>query len=437
MTVMRSVFARCVLATLAVLLLGCAALAQSEWVVHSFNSPLGAQGIVPMGNLVADGAGNLYGTTFEGGAHSDWGTVYELARPVPPKTAWTEAVLYSFTGGADGGQPIAGVVFDKAGDLYGTTGRGGASDNGVVFELVAPSTAGGKWTEIVLHSFQPSSADGASPIGELAWDEGGNLYGVTEYGGANQRSPCFNNSTHPGCGTVFQLLPPTTPGGVWTETILHSFNYGQGGFPEGSAILDAHGNLYGTTYEGGAYGDGVVYRLQPPATEGGAWTYRVLHAFHPISGSSEGGYPRGALALHGSGVLYGTTLGQGAYGGGTVFQLAPPASPGGAWTENILYNFGSATGDAGGPAANLIFGSAGNLFGTTIAGGGANVGTVFQLTPPVSSGADWTETVLHGFGNVKDGATPSGGLTLNNGVLFGTTQGGGTNGEGTVYGVVK
>jgi uncharacterized repeat protein (TIGR03803 family) len=188
-------------------------------------------------------------------------------------------------------------------------------------------------------------------------------------------------------------------GGTWIETILHSFNYGQGGFPEGGPVLDAHGRLYGTTYEGGLYGDGVVYRLAPPTSSGGTWTYRALHSF---TGHLDGGYPRGSLVVHGVGVLYGTTSGGGAYGGGgTVFQLVPPAAVGAAWTENVLCNFGSATADAGEPTANILFDSAGNIYGTTLAGGDMNAGAVFELTPPSSSGGDWTETVLHSFGEIK------------------------------------
>jgi uncharacterized repeat protein (TIGR03803 family) len=412
------------------------ALAQSEWIVHSFNGTAGDQ---PMGNLVADSSGNFYGTTFEGGTNS-WGTVYELVRPVPPKTAWIENVLHSFTNGTDGSEPIAGLILDSAGNLYGTNIRGTSSRHGVVFELQAPSTPGGKWKEVVLHVFQPETGDGAMPIGELVGDAAGNLYGVTEYGGANQRLACFNSSQHMGCGSVFELSPPTTAGGTWTETILHSFNYGQGGWPEGGAILDAHGNLYGTTAGGGATGAGVVYRLSPPATEGGSWTYKVLHAFHPAIESSEGGRPRGALALHGRGILYGTTSEGGTYSGGTVFELTPPAVAGGAWTESILYSFSFNGGGTDGsiPAAAVNFDQAGSMYGTTTGGGEGGMGTVFKLTPPASPGGDWTESVLHSFGGTKDGATPSGGLILNkNGVLIGVTQSGGTNGEGTVYGVTK
>ena len=199
------------------------ALAQTEWIVHSFNSPFGVQGVYPMGNLVADGAGNLYGTTQEGGSSKSWGTVYELVRPVPPKTAWTEVVLYSFTGGVDGGLPEGGVIFDSAGNLYGTTYQGGSSNSGTVFELSPPVTPGGAWTESVLHSFQPLSSDGEYPETGLTWDHSGNLIGVTPSGGANRPSACGGN-----CGTVFQLSPPSAPGGEWTETILQNFKWGQG-----------------------------------------------------------------------------------------------------------------------------------------------------------------------------------------------------------------
>jgi uncharacterized repeat protein (TIGR03803 family) len=403
-------------------------LAQSEWVVHSFD---GTHGDQPMGNLIADSAGNLYGTAFQGGAHN-WGIVYELVRPVPPKTAWTEIVLYNFTGGADGALPEGGVIFDNAGNLFGTTYQGGASKTGTVFELSPPATPGGAWTESVLHSFQPLSGDGEYPETGLTWDHSGNLIGVTPSGGSNRPSACGGN-----CGTVFQLSPPSTTGGEWTETILQNFKWGQGVEPLGIPVVAANGTLYGTTYSGGLGGEGVVYRLTPPAAPDGSWAYRVLHAF---TAGLDGASPRGSLALHGKGVLYGTTTRAGTNGGGTVFQLVPPVNPGGAWTENILYNFGSFTGDAGDPAANIIFDSAGNIYGTTTAGGTANGGAVFQLTPPASSDGNWTETVLHSFHdeNENDGALPSGGLIFGkNGVLFGVTQIGGAHGEGAVYGVTK
>ncbi len=419
------------------------AAAQSEWVVHTFPGNE-SQGYEPMGNLVADSAGNLYGTAFEGGAHGEWGVVYELVRPVPPKTAWMVSVLYSFAGSPDGGQPEAGVIFDKAGNLYGTTTRGGPSDKGTVFELSPPITAGGKWTESMLHSFQGGIGDGASPQAGLVIDSVGNLYGATLGGGAYEQGACFN-SILAGCGTVFQLSPPATSDGAWTETILHSFNSGQGNYPRGTPIFDAKGDLYGTAEVGGLYGAGVVYRLAPPATSGGAWTYRVLHAFHPAFDSTDGAEPLGALTLHGKGILYGTTIfGGGASGQGTVFELVPPAVASGKWTENTLYIFPiGGIGDYGyRPSSNVTFDSAGNIYSTTTFDGDGlcGCGIVFKLTPPASAGAYWTETTLHGFpATSKDGATPSGGLILGkNGVLYGVTQSAGVGGgAGAVYGVAK
>jgi len=428
MTLIRATFVRVVLLTmLAAMFFGGSTLAagQKEWIVHSFNTVSG--GLYPMGSLISDSAGNLYGTTEEGGAFTNWGMVYELVRPLPPKTLWTQAVLYSFTGGADGSTPIAGLVFDKAGNLYGTTSKGGPSGNGVVFELVAPSTTGGKWSEIVLHAFQSTSSDGGSPRGELARDGAGNLYGVTTAGGASQQ------------GTVFQLSPPAAQDGVWTETVIHSFNYGQGMDPEGGPVVGAQGILYGTTYSGGLDGEGVIYRLVPPATRGGSWVYRVLH---PFTGGLDGASPKGELTLRGKGILYGTATRGGSGGGGIIFQLVPPVLAGGAWTENVLYNFGSAASDGLDPAAKVIFDSVGNAYGTTSTGGACFqlCGTVFELSPPTTEGADWTERILHSFptSGGKDGSQPSGSLILGkNGVLFGATNAGGTGGNGTVYGVLK
>ena len=295
---------------------------------------------------------------------------------------------------------------------------------------------------IGLHNFQGGINDGAAPQSGLVFDSAGNLYGATDGGGANERSACFS-PIFPGCGTVFQLSPPATVGGAWTETILHSFNYGQGTGLRSTLILDAKGDLYGAAEQGGLYHQGTLYRLVPPATPGAAWTFKVLHAFNPTFGSAEGLEPFGALTLRGKGVLYGTTAGGGTYGEGTVFELVPPVVAGGAWTENILYSFGFGGGgnDGGAPESNLIFDAAGSMYGTTIAGGGTeNTGTVFKLIPPASSGADWTETVLHSFpATAKDVAIPSGGLLLGkNGVLYGVARVGSSGSSaGAIFGVTK
>ena len=222
----------------------------TERVLHNFDWN-GKDGFSSRAGVVFDNSGNFYGTTVLGGTGGN-GTVFEEARA--KKGSWTEKVLYSFTGGADGSLAVAGLTIDKTGNLYGTTLAGGASGYGNVFTL-APGKNGG-WTFTTILSFD--QADGESPDGVLIFDSAGNLYGATSGGGA-YNSDC----TYPGCGTVFKLTPGS--GGTWTETVLHSFNSnGVDGYnPEAGLIMDAAGNLYGTTNAGGAYGYGTVFEVTP------------------------------------------------------------------------------------------------------------------------------------------------------------------------------
>lgn len=421
------------------LLAGTALADPSEYTIYTFPTSTSTAGQDPSGNLVVDSAGNLYGTTDSGGAFGH-GVVFELLRPVPPSTTWTETVLYSFQGGDDGASPLAGVVSDRAGNLYGTTYQGGggtAPGLGTVFELSTPATAGGQWTESVLHSFQDGNTDGFAPNSGVVFDSAGNLYGTTSYGG-----PSCTGSNNPGagCGTVFELTPPATPGAAWTETVIHFFHFAGGALPLGTPIFDSFGYLYGTAAQGGANGQGVAYRLKPPAAPGGVWTYKVLYAF---SGQPDSGTPEAALTLH-KGDLYGTASRGGTNNFGAVFQLVPPEVAGGAWSENILYDFAGGN-DGSLPTANVIFDSSGNLYSTTVYGGGlgscdgGNCGTVFELTPPASSG-NWTETILHAFGAANDAAKvndqPAGGVVFGaNDVLFGGGQGWGINSHSIVFGV--
>ena len=409
------------------------AVGQSEFVIFSFIDSAN-QGSTPQGNLAADAAGNLYGISFQGGAFFA-GNVYELVRPVPPKKQWIQKVLYTFTWLEDGGLPSGGVIFDSAGNLYGTTIEGGTAALGTVFRLAPPATDGGDWTETVLYSFLGGTIDGAHPNGGLVFDKAGNLYGTTSGGGFTNTSTCSQ-----GCGTVFELASPTATGGEWTENVIQFFHYTTGGYPGSAPIIDARGDLYGTTVYGGPSGEGTVYRLTPPATEGAHWGYRVLYAFQGLL-TADSAQPWGSLTLHGAGVLYGTASYGGTYEYGTIFQLVPPSVAGGAWTENILHNFGGSDGDR--PVDNVIFDKAGNLYSTTIFGGRVGCGnfgcgTVFRLSPPASPGADWTETVLHFFPATQtDGITPSGGVILGkNGMLYGVTQGGVTSVDGTIFGIV-
>ncbi len=396
---------------LALAIVGVTLLATSTWaadhetVLHSFGN--GTDGADPYGaGLIFDAAGNLYGTTRYGGIH-DAGTVFEMS----PKEGggWTEKVLHSFGNGSDGVNPLSGLIFDAAGNLYGATWLGGVHSLGTVFEL---SPAGdGRWTEKTLHSFGNGS-DGTQPLVSLIFDTDGNLYGTTYEGGIH------------GDGTVFELSPKQ--GGSWTEKVLHSFGNGtDGSFPlyGVSLIFDTAGNLYGTTYEGGIHGLGTVFELMPSG--GGDWTEKVLHSF---GGGSDGISPYASLIFDTAGNLYGTTFEGGIHNGGTVFELTPDG--GGDWSEKVLHNFGNGA-DGTTPFASLID-AAGNLYGTTTGGGLHGAGTAFELSP--QEGGSWTETVLHSFGNSTDGAYPYSGLIFDRaGNLYGTTWEGGIHAAGTVF----
>lgn len=418
------------------------AAASTETVIYSF--PRTARPIVtgckPQATLLADSAGNLYGTTPVCGAF-DSGIVFELVRPVPPSTEWTETVLHSFAGGSDGQNPNAGLIFDAAGNLYGTTTNGGTAGLGTVFELTPPAAGQSQWTESILYSFLGGPADGAYPKSAgVTFDQAGNLYGFTSLGGipytgnGGDNDFCTN-----GCGIVYKLAPPATAGAPWTETVLHYFNGRQGWYPIGSPMFDARGNLYGETLLGGHYLIGEVYRLTPPAAGELTWGFKVLYPFGTVT--TDSGNPGGSLTLHGDGVLYGTTCCD-------VFQLVPPAVVGGAWTENVLHNFTGATDGAGPNAVDLVFDRAGNLYGTTEFGGenggdcnsydGEYCGTVFELSPPAAGSSDWSETILHNFpATTKDGSAPASGVMFGkNGELYGVASEGGAHGEGAVYAII-
>jgi uncharacterized repeat protein (TIGR03803 family) len=330
--------------------------AWTETVLHNFNGP---DGIEPFFGLIMDAAGNLYGTTYGGGTHN-LGTVFELMPN--PDGGWTETVLYSFGTGPDGDSPIGGVIMDSTGNLYGTTTSRGAYGRGTVFELL-PSSGGG-WTETVLHNFG-NGDDGIAPIGSLIMDAAGNLYGATNGGG------------QAGDGTVFQV----SPAGGWTETVLHSFDANDGSGPSNGLVMDAAGNLYGTTNQGGnlgglvcaPFGCGTVFEVSPVA--GGGWTETTLYTFN---GQPDAGYPLSSLILDAAGNLYGTTYFGGNDDYGTAFKLSPGQ---GRWTETVLYNFDPGNGGTL-PAGGLIMDRAGDLYGETDAGGLNGGGVVYELTSP-------------------------------------------------------
>jgi uncharacterized repeat protein (TIGR03803 family) len=391
-------------------------------------------------DVIADRAGNLYGTTFNGGGPAGAGTVYELSPPAQKGGAWTETILYSFSYAQleSGIGPMAGLVMDASGNLFGSTWLGGPAGGGLVFELSPPTQKGGAWTYSLVYDFSAPN-DGYSPEARLTLDGAGNLYGTTTAGGTGG---CAG-----GCGTVFKLAPPPQPGGAWTETVLYNFpgSFPYGGGTNGGVTMDANGALYGTTRVAGGGPDGAVFRLTPPKTKHGThWAHSVLYAF---KGFADGAFPD-EVVFDNNGNLYGVT----SYGGnggpncfgepcGTVFQLTP--TPSGSWTHSVRYSFNGGTdGGFGYPGPALRLDAAGNLYGTTPIGGdpscpdgyGNGCGTVFQLAPPVVQGGSWTETILHRFTGGSDGAGP-GGLTFGKGKLLYGPAGAGANSSGLVFSI--
>jgi uncharacterized repeat protein (TIGR03803 family) len=398
----------------------------SEQILYSFCPASGcSDGEGPFAPLIFDAAGNLYGTTEEGGAYGS-GMVFELSPGV--HGGWTEKVLHSFNNdGTDGYSPTSGLVFDAAGNLYGTTTVGGVYDWGSVFELVAG--VGGQWTEHVLHSFQNDGNDGTVPfLGTLIFDGSGNLYGTTTQGGGGQGCTF-------GCGTVFELTPGAN--GQWTEKILHRFVGDDGSQPQSGLIWDTHGNLYGTTWAGGTAGFGAVFELSPGVN--GEWQEKVLHSF--LNNDQDGTSPLAALIFDANGNLYGTTKWGGTGGAGTVFELMRVSSAASAqWPERVLHSFQDNGADGFLPYASLAMDAAGNLYGTTYDGGAsrscgaAGCGTVFVLVPNMQG--QWIEHLLHSF-SILDGSNPLAGLIFDpNGNLYGTTGNGGSYGGGTVFEIV-
>jgi uncharacterized repeat protein (TIGR03803 family) len=321
-----------------------------ETVLYRFGG--GADGWYPKAALVRDAEGNLYGTTMNGGAFQH-GTVFRL------DSGAKKTVLHSFSGGADGWSPVAPLIMDAAGDLYGTTlGSGLISPSGVVFKL----DASGK--ETVLHTFT-GKADGGSPVTGLIQDSTGNLYGATEYGGAH------------GVGTVFKI------DAAGNETVLHSFSQASdGAWPVASLIRDAVGNLYGTTSYGNSKTYGVVFEIN---------TTGQLIAHDVFTQASKGVWPKAGLVRDAEGNLYGTTESGGTHNFGVVFKLDPLGN------ETVLHSF---TGGADGrfPVAGLLLDARGDLYETTVQGGdmscsggsGFGCGVIFSRRPISASSSPST-----------------------------------------------
>jgi hypothetical protein len=378
-----------------------------------------------------------------------------LTLAIPAWSEWTEKVLYSFQGGTnDGSFPVGSVVFGSQGDLYGVLQYYGppscapiGNECGAIFQLTPPAHKDDPWTETLIYHFQGKKGnDGESPNGGLLIDGQGNLYGVTAYGGTGD---CLLLGVKAGCGTVYKLSPPKQKGEAWKETILYSFPTAKQGYlPDGNLAFDSAGNLYGATVFGGGKGTtcdafyqycGAVFELSPPKQKGGKWTENVLHSFE---GGTDGANPNGGLVLDHAGSIFGTTaiggnkICQDAHGKpigcGIVFQLRAPAKKDGAWTEKILHRFTDGN-DGAGPSSGLIFDAKGALYGTTGGGGSGFNGTVFRLT---KTSGYWAETILYSFSyeNTDDGSEPGGGLTLDkSGGLYGPAGAGGTYNRGLVY----
>lgn len=345
--------------------------------LYKFNG--GTDGAGPSGSLVFDAAGNLYGTTISGGNPEvcngeGCGTVFKLSPN--HDGGWTESILYSFLGSSDAEQPGTGVIFDSTGNLYGAAGGGCIEQcNGTIFKL--SPTQQGTWTESIIYTFL-GGTDGGFPSA-LTLDKNGNLFGTTLSGGETQ-PPCD-------CGTVFEMTLSSS--GQWTKQLLYSFTDGlDGGSPSSGVTLDNAGNLYGETFDGGSFacpqsGCGVVYQL---AFNSGEWKLHVVNTFNGVDGS-KGSQPTGGLTFDTEGDLYGTTSGGGnlacnnGNGCGTVFKLSPKT--GGGFALSLVGEFNGTNGT--GPNYGVIL-NAGALFGTTFSGGNQNCsptgcGVTFGTTP--------------------------------------------------------
>jgi hypothetical protein len=431
---------------LAILLSGSGALAAEPQYSLLYNFQGASDGANPISFLIADKAGNLYGTTYAGGNGSfclgGCGTVFQLRPPSGKGGVWTETVLYSFAGNPDGYYPSTGhLVFDSSGNLYGATQFGGSAGfgYGTIYRLSPPIEPDDPWTENVLYNFTDGD-DGGVPANGLVVDRAGNLYGTTNDSGAYGQE---------GAGTIFELSPPTEPGGAWTESTLFSFQQIKDGNEPNELTLDAEGNLYGTRSADTIlctpnypHYCGTAFELK---RDGNAWHMRILHRF---TGLNDGSSPASGLIFDNQGNLYGTTVG---YAGntettGTVFELTP-GNDAESWTETLLYVFtGGADGSA--PLSDVIFDEKGNLYSTTFYGGdmscavGLGCGVVFKLAPPSKQGGSWTESVLHTFGQGDDGQDPFTGLIRIKGqAFFGTTAAGGASsscngGCGTIFEII-
>jgi len=341
-----------------------------ETVLYRFSGPDGA---APVGVPVFGNDGSMYGATRDGGLTNN-GIVFRLRPSGASQGLWVETVLHQFIPlKGDGAGPLSGPILGPDGCLYGTTSRGGdriGSGHGTVYRVGPPLRLGGDWSEKVLYRFTGQGGDGAYPWAGVVRKQDGSLYGTA-----------FNKP-----GVVFKLAPPTLVGKDWKETTLHLFakEGPDGDSPVFGLTVGPNGELYGTTQWGGIDGKGVVYRMTPPAAAQREWSKTTLYRFGGHLG--DGTEPGSGLLIGPRGELYGTTYNGGTWGHGTIFKLAPATRPGGAWKETVLYSFTSANGDGSTPDPQAFaFDKTGALCGTTLGGGAYNLGTVFRLVLPEQS----------------------------------------------------
>jgi uncharacterized repeat protein (TIGR03803 family) len=404
---------------------------QTETTLYTFSS--GTDIMEPDYGLVFDSQGNLYGSSYAGGTN-DRGGVFQLS---PNGSGWTETVLHSFTGGhSDGTMPNATPVVDASGNVYATTfygGNTGACLDGCGTIVKLAQTSPGVWTETPVHVFQGHSqgTDGAHPLA-IGLNSQGYPYGVTFTGGSSD------------AGTFYQIVPTA---GSFSEKQLFDFANGDVSAPQGGLVMDPQGNLYGTSLGGGANSLGAVFELSPGAN--GTWTEKAIFSFATDGAKGGTPYPNPDLSMDSLGNLYGTcrqgglqNMRCGSVGCGFVFKLTKDAN--GTWQGAAIYKF-RANEDGLGPRDGVVLDPAGNVYGTTLYGGGRggtdcsagtnllSCGTVYELTPQTEG--TYKETILHRFASSPDGAEPFGGLILDSaGNLYGTTSRGGDATCGFGYG---
>jgi hypothetical protein len=372
-----------------------------------YNFTGGNDGSGPTPLTMGEG-GVLYGATGHGGAYLA-GTVFSLTPPASPGGSWTFSLLYTFPGGGNPEYPVTGLLIGAGGVLYGAA----QSPPGImeIYSLTPPASPGGQWTFAIIAGFA-GVADYPSGI---AISPGGVLFGEAA---ADQCS-----------GTVFALVPPAFPGGSWTEQTVRNWGCNPYQAPVEGLAIGAGGVLYGT-FLGVETVPAKVFELAPPSTPGGAWTETVLYQFTGI----EPGLAT-EVAIGSGGVLYGTVYGQ-LGPGNAVYSLTPPVSPGGPWTQATLLEFPTPRSGGGPYPGPLTIGENDTLYGTTQSGGASEAGTAYALKPPATPGAGWTEIPLHTFTR-SDGMYPSALVIGSGGVLYGTTTQGGAYGYGTVFAITE